>query len=168
MKSLVSNKVFNLSQLEFNSAIPEKIQNLDFSNLRYKLTHGEEATMSLDVCEFAEQEYKKFLALKFMYPQEALVPNKLVDQFWHTHILDTMSYQMDCVNIFGEFMHHYPYFGIFGDEDSSKLKEAFSRTKEIYNMWFGQYPEYLAATCCKDHACHVPSSCACRVPSACK
>lgn len=78
--------------------------------------------MTSEQCNFAEQEYKKFLTLKKLYPEKDLVPNKAVDEFWHAHILDTVSYQKDCKKVFGYFLHHFPYFGIYGEEDKQKTK----------------------------------------------
>lgn len=85
----MSNLAINLkSDTTFHpsSVLPECIKNLNFEKLKFKLTAGSEATMTKDVCDFAEQEYKRFLALKYFYPKETFVPNKLVDEFWHAHI----------------------------------------------------------------------------------
>lgn len=74
-----------------STILPASIEALNFEKLKFKLTSGKEAVMSKEVFEFAEQEYKRFLALKCFHPKETLVPNKLVDEFWHAHILDTRS-----------------------------------------------------------------------------
>jgi len=92
---------FNHKATLASSNMPTSVESLNFNKLKFKLTSGKEATMSKKVCEFAEQEYKRFLALKYFYPKETLVPNKLVDEFWHAHILDTRNYHMDCLKIFG-------------------------------------------------------------------
>ena len=84
-----------------STILPASIEALNFDKLKFKLTSAKEAVMSKDVCQFAEQEYKRFLALKYFYPKETFVPNKLVDEFWHAHILDTKNYQMDCLKVFG-------------------------------------------------------------------
>lgn len=149
--------------------LPASIAALNFEKLKFKLTSGKEAVMSKDVFQFAEQEYKRFLALKYFYPKETLVPNKLIDEFWHAHILDTRSYHMDSLKVFGTYLHHYPYFGIYDELDQHNLEKTFKRTKELYEIWFGPYPDFtVSARCGDDHACHAPSSCACRVPGACK
>lgn len=166
----MTNLAINLTK---NSALkctilPISIATLNFEKLKFKLTSSKEFKMSKDVCDFAEQEYKRFLALKYFYPKETLVPNKLVDEFWHAHILDTNNYQIDCMKIFGAFLHHYPYFGIYDEVDQKNLETTFKRTKELYQIWFGAYPDFTTSARCADHACHVPTSCACRVPGACK
>jgi hypothetical protein len=35
-------------------------------------------------------------------------PSQDVDEFWHTHILDTEKYAGDCGSYFGRFIHHHP------------------------------------------------------------
>ncbi|WP_334059487.1 glycine-rich domain-containing protein [Alteromonas sp. S005] len=152
------------------------INSLNLDKLKWKLSKSSEATWTEELIDFAEEEYKKFLFLKLIYPKVALVPNKLVDKFWHEHILDTVAYQKDCEAIFGYFIHHYPYFGIYGDDDQRSLQTAFDETVALYEKHFGKYPTDVlygansnkAARCGDDHACHAPSSCACRVPGACK
>ena len=152
------------------------INSLNLDKLKWKLSKSTEATWTEDLIDFAEEEYKKFLFLKLIYPKVALVPNKLVDKFWHEHILDTKAYQQDCEALFGYFIHHYPYFGIYGDDDQRSLQNAFDETIALYEKHFEKYPTDVlygansnnAARCGDEHACHVPSSCACRVPGACK
>jgi len=168
----------NLNQ-QFRSSTTDEISSLvntiNFEKLKWKLTKSTEATWTEAICEFAELEYKKFLTLKMLYPKVSFVPSKLVDKFWHEHILDTKSYAEDCDTLFGAFIHHYPYFGIYGDEDQQALQTAFEETIKLYESHFGSYPteqlfgkQSTEAARCDDHACHVPSSCRCRVPGACK
>lgn len=144
-------------------------ESLDFERIKWKLSESSEATLSKEVCTKAELEYKRFLTLKLLYQKKELVPSKLVDKFWHAHILDTAAYRSDCNQLFGFFLDHFPYFGIYGDDDQGNLQRAFAETKQLYEKHFGPYPDEMGnAARCKDHACHSPSSCACRVPAACK
>ncbi|MDO6569014.1 hypothetical protein Q4561_18220 [Alteromonas sp. 1_MG-2023] len=161
----------SVDSIEYTSMV----NTLNFDKLKWKLTKSSEASWSSDLCDFAEEEYKKFLYLKLRYPKVSLVPNKLVDKFWHEHILDTKSYQDDCNKIFGHFIHHFPYFGIYGEEDQNALQQSFDITVSLYEEHFGAYPSNEVhgnlgnvAARCGEHACHVPTSCACRVPGACK
>ena len=62
----------------------------------------------------AERLYRRFLALNLLHPGEDLVPNQLLDEFWHQHIVDTRKYAADCELLFGKLLHHDPYFGING------------------------------------------------------
>ncbi|WP_206696905.1 glycine-rich domain-containing protein [Marinomonas algicola] len=163
------------SDLNETDGVNKSVHAIDFQKLKWKLTKSAEATWSDDMCDFAELEYKKFLTLKLLYPRVSLVPSKIVDKFWHEHILDTKSYAEDCMTLFGSFLHHYPYFGIYGDDDQKALQVAFDETIAVYESHFGSYPtdvlfsqQNVEAARCSDHACHAPSTCACRVPGACK
>ncbi|MBB1419681.1 hypothetical protein H5187_20775 [Pseudoalteromonas sp. SG44-1] len=153
----------------------QQVAALNFEKLKWKLTQSAEATWNTELCDFAELEYRKFLSLKKWYPKLSLVPSKLVDKFWHEHILDTRSYMDDCECLFGFYLHHYPYFGIYGDKDQSKLQSSFDETVTVYEEHFGAFPtaelyskKSAQMARCEEHACHVPTSCACRVPGACK
>jgi hypothetical protein len=153
-----------------DAGLDESVVLLDFSKLTWKLLHNDEGTnLAADEVELAEREYRRFLTLKRLYPQRELVPNKLVDAFWHAHILDTRSYQADCQKVFGYYLHHYPYFGIHDADDRKALDDAFAETQRVYELHFGNNPAVDSdAARCKDHSCHAPSSCACRTPGACK
>ena len=145
------------------------VEVLDFDRLKWKISESEEAKMTKDECELAEREYRRYLTLKKLYPKVELVPNKQLDEFWHAHILDTVAYHKDCDSVFGHYLHHFPYFGIYGEDDYQNLVSAFEKTKELYELHFGKYPEQLDnAARCEDHPCHAPSSCACRAPGTCK
>ncbi|MFP6844093.1 MAG: hypothetical protein VB958_02650 [Thalassolituus sp.] len=151
--------------------ISPALADLDLSRLRYKYTVSSEASMTEAQWDYGEIEYRRFLGLKLRYPQAALVPSKLVDKIWHAHILDTRAYREDCQKIFGQFIDHFPYLGIYGKEDYKKLEEAFEKTVELYERHFGTYPSSNVdghAARCQDHSCHAPTSCACRTAGACK
>lgn len=163
---------------------------LDFERLKWKLSRSSEAKMSPEKCDLAEREYRRFLTLKAAFPGVSLVPSKLADEFWHAHILDTAAYARDCEKVFGGFLHHFPYFGIYGEDDKRNLDAAFAETVALYQSVFGESPpKFSGANCseddprcggeaevrakseaarCQGHSCHAPSSCACRSPGSCK
>jgi hypothetical protein len=130
------------------------------------MNNDEGKPWTVDECESGEREYKRFLTLILLNPKRQIVPTKQMDKFWHQHILDTQAYADDCQKVFGFFVHHFPYFGIYGVEDKQKLQNTFEETKRLYLETYGESIEAEAARC-KDHACHVESECACRVPGAC-
>jgi hypothetical protein len=171
----VENKDKVLSTTWKDDHIHPLVKSLNFEKLKWKLSKSSEASWDADLCEFAESEYRKFLTLKKFHPKVSLVPSKLVDKFWHEHILDTLSYEKDCSKVFNRFIHHYPYFGIHDDKDQANLQTSFDETIKLYEMQFGDFPittlfgsgTHTAARC-GGHACHVPSTCACRSPGACK
>lgn len=114
---------------------------LDLSGVRFKLSNPEEGeAWTAEVLDLAESEYRKFLALCMAYPDEAIVPCRLVDQFWHQHILDTRAYREDCQRLFGFFYDHFPYFGLNGPEDAANLESAYAVTLNLYEMSFGEPP----------------------------
>ena len=92
----------------------------------------------------------------------------MIDEVWHQHILDTNAYAEDCERIFGHFLHHYPYFGMEGEEDQAKLQSCFEETQGIWVEEFGEPMFEKEAVRCGGHSCHAPSGCACRSPGSCK
>jgi hypothetical protein len=139
------------------------IVELDLSMIKLKLQDFEEGPgWSKELCNDTEVEYKKFLAMNRHYPGIDIVPNKLVDTFWHYHILDTQKYAEDCQEIFGHFLHHFPYFGMNGPQDKQNLIDAFVETQELYRIHFGR-TQAGEATKCKKPKCRT----ACK-PAKCK
>lgn len=122
----------------------EDINAIDFTMVKLKLQeppfegHGWSASQA----DIAEIDYKRFLALKRKYPDKDIVPHLDIDIFWHQHILDTEKYAKDCEQIFGFFLHHYPYFGMNGQADEQNLQDAFEETKQLYAESFNV--NYLA------------------------
>lgn len=123
----------------------EVIEELNLSRIRGKLMLPipEGKGWTLEQTDNAEKLYKRFLTLCIKYPQARLVPSKFIDEFWHMHILDTKKYAEDCQEMFGEFMHHYPYSGVINEEDSEiktkdDLDECFKQTSELYFIEFGE------------------------------
>lgn len=141
--------------LTSSSIYMEDILSIDFSMIKVKLQDNEDGLgWTAEQCNEAEEEYKRFLALKRAYPDKDIVPHKAIDDFWHQHILDTEKYAIDCDLIFGHFLHHYPYFGIKDEQDRQDLISAFEETKLIYSKNFGrQYTE--GAKKCKPKNCRT-------------
>ena len=115
---------------------------IDLSMVRMKLMDVEEgAGWSSNYCDRIEREYRRYLALARYYAPQAVVPSKIVDTFWHYHILDTRAYAEDCQNAFGYFLHHFPYFGMRGSEDMQALADSYDRTLHLYKIHFGIAPD---------------------------
>jgi hypothetical protein len=114
---------------------------LDLSGIRNKLADPEEGKgYSAKQLSLREGEYRKFLALHLAFPEDEIVPCKIVDEFWHQHILDTRAYHEDCDAIFGGYLHHFPYFGMRGDDDAKALQDAYGETLARYREAFGEPP----------------------------
>ena len=47
------------------------------------------------------------------------------------HILDTRKYAADCEAAFGHFVHHFPYLGLRGEEDTKALEAAFVNMQQL-------------------------------------
>lgn len=116
----------------------ERVASIDFTMQCRKLI--EEHGWTAETCADAEDLYRKFLALNIRYPERKLCPNGPVDEFWHAHILDTRKYAADCEALFGEMLHHYPYFGMRGPEDKADLDKAFADTVDLFIRHFGIDP----------------------------
>lgn len=113
------------------------IDNLDLEPIKFKLMDENEGKgWSLEKADFVETQYKRFLFLSGKYPSQSIVPTPDIDSFWHQHILDTYKYQADCDNVFGYFRHHFPYFGMRGEEDAQALQDAAASTRELYKQHF--------------------------------
>jgi hypothetical protein len=120
----------------------DAVMQLDLEPIKKKLMHAASGEgWSLDKANAVEKEYRRFLCLMKMYPDEDTAPLVDVDTFWHYHILDTMKYAADCQKAFGYFLHHYPYVGM-GDEDDEQFRlDSGDRMRELYEATFGEaYP----------------------------
>ena len=115
---------------------------IDLAPIKCKLMHVESGEgWSLDRADAVEKEYRRFLCLMTLYPEEETAPLVDVDTFWHYHILDTMKYAADCEQAFGYFLHHYPYVGLRGDDDAQVRIDSGERMRTLYETTFGEsYP----------------------------
>ena len=122
------------------------IQALDLDPIKLKLMDLEEGQgWSREYADAMELAYKRFLTLLVTHPDETIAPSKDVDRFWHGHILDTLKYAEDCQNVFGNFLHHFPYFGMRGEEDAKNLAAAAGNMKRLYQQEFGSAQDHGAA-----------------------
>lgn len=118
--------------------ISAEIAEIDLGMVKRKLQDADEGLgWTPAQCESAELEYKRYLELCRQHGP-GMVPNKIIDAIWHFHILDTRAYARDCAAVFGHFLHHFPYFGMRGDEDRAALERAFGRTQDLYAAAFGE------------------------------
>ena len=142
----------NKSLSKTSEQMVEAIFALNLDPIKMKLMDAKEGQgWTSAQADFYEQEYKRFLALLAKFPDDVIAPNTSVDKFWHAHILDTVKYAQDCENVFGYFLHHYPYFGLRGEQDAANLAEAAVRMRHLYEQEFGtaNTPAAGASWCCK-------------------
>jgi hypothetical protein len=124
------------------------IQVLDLDPIKLKLMDAEEGQgWSREYADRMEIAYKRYLTLLVKFPQETVAPTKDVDKFWHGHILDTMKYAEDCEQVFGFFLHHFPYFGMRGEDDAANLHAAAANMHALYEREFGESMPASTAWC---------------------
>lgn len=128
--------------------IRNRIELLDLDPIKIKLMDSEEGeSWSRQTADHADLLYRRFLYLNAKYPSRSIVPSKLVDTVWHAHILDTRKYAEDCDHIFGQFLHHFPYFGMRGVEDARNLASAFDESNCLYAEEFNTSPASINSIC---------------------
>jgi hypothetical protein len=117
------------------------IATLDFSVIKATLMSPAGRAWSRQRANAVECEYRRFLYLMKMFPQEPTAPLADVDLFWRHHLLDTLRYAGDCQRIFGQFLHYFPYAGMRGAEDEAALLRMGGRMRVIYESTFEEtYP----------------------------
>lgn len=133
------------------SALWGRIQNMNLDPIRFSLANRDNGEGSWEVSKIDEVEtlYRQYLFLTQVAEYGcSIVPSFEIDQFWHTHILDTAKYMEDCKNTFGSYLHHFPYFRVKGEQGHSDLQDAFLSTGELFKQFFGEIP--LAYSCSND------------------
>lgn len=140
------------------------INSIDLSMVKMKLMDEEEGEgWSEEFASRAEIRYRRFLCMLYIEPDFSFVPTGDIDSFWHQHILDTRAYAKDCDRIFGEFLHHFPYFGLRGDQDAKNLLDSFEVTKTFYftlfsELYTGEFNLESSSKChkgCSTSTCHT-------------
>jgi hypothetical protein len=115
------------------------IAKLDLDPIKVKLMHKQSGEgWSLEQANAMAFEYRRFLCLMKLFPHEQVAPLFEVDIFWHYHILDTMKYADDCQQIFGYFLHHFPYSGLRGEDDAAFHQQLGARMQALYETTFGE------------------------------
>jgi len=126
------------------SEVRQTINELDLEPIMVKVMDKDEGYgWSLEFTKRVAEEYKRYLTLCLENPDFPMVPSTFVDEFWHYHILDTQKYQEDCDQVFGYFLHHFPYFGMRGEQDAQNLKNAWADSCDLYEKRFGSIDKEL-------------------------
>lgn len=111
------------------------VENLNFLDQNAKLAshYGWEIEKIIST----EKNYKYWLILHKVYGcSVAMAPSKILDEYWHAHILDTKKYMDDCNYVFGYYLHHYPYFGLTDKETKEDLANGFELTRRLFQYHF--------------------------------
>lgn len=117
----------------------QKVKTLDLGSLAYQLMNAPAgAQWDLAQTTKAITRYLAFLYLVDRHPNLTLVPTPEIDRVWHCHILDTEKYAIDCHILFGQFIHHFPYFGLRSEADRLAQQQAIRLTRSLFKQHFGQ------------------------------
>jgi uncharacterized protein DUF1399 len=124
------------------------IQTLNLESVKTRLMDpklGEGWTR--DYADSIEQAYKTFLCMATKHQEQAenIMLSKDVDEFWHTHILQTMKYADDCEAVFGTFLHHAPHIGELTEADHATRAALTEKTRKLYESEFGDGEQAEAA-----------------------
>lgn len=103
------------------------IRTLNLECVSFKACRDEGWT--LEATDKIEMEYRKFLQIvRDNKGRGDIAPTLPVDRFWHHHILDTHKYIEDCDLLFGGYLHHFPYSGVFGADDAEIQRQRVAET----------------------------------------
>lgn len=109
--------------------LDKDIASLDLDCISFKVVWDEKWT--LDKINEIELEYRWFLQAIRANPGFPIAPEKSVDLYWHHHILDTSKYIEDCTKLFARYIHHFPYTGVFGNQDENIQKARYEKSKKF-------------------------------------
>ena len=116
------------------------VQALDLETVKMRMmdpVRGEGWTRPYaDSIEIAYKNYLTMLA-KYQEDAEDIILSEDVDEFWHTHILQTTKYANDCERVFGNFLHHEPHVGEVTSEDIELKERQAEKTRQLYEREFG-------------------------------
>jgi hypothetical protein len=116
------------------------IQNLDLESVKRRVMEPKLGEgWSRAYADSIEVAYKNYLTMLVKYQDEAenIVLSEDVDEFWHTHILQTIKYTEDCESVFGRYLHHTPHIGEITKKDMERRVALADRTRRLYEREFG-------------------------------
>ena len=116
------------------------IQALDLEPVKVRMmdpVRGEGWTR--EYADSIETTYKTFLTMLVKYPEDAedIALSEDADEFWHTHILQTIKYADDCQEVFGNFLHHSPHLEEITPAYTDKKVASAEKTRQLYEREFG-------------------------------
>jgi len=116
------------------------IHTLDLESVKIRMMDPELGEgWTREYAEGIEQGYRNYLTMLAKYQDHAedILLSKDVDEFWHTHILQTIKYSEDCERVFGTYLHHNPHVGERKPEDLQKRVALAEKTRRLYRQEFG-------------------------------
>jgi len=147
---------------QFDNAVFEQALALtatwDFKLAIEKVLEIKNGEWTRDRAEKAVQNYTRYMAVTKALGGLQMVPNGDIDEIWHMHILDTRAYMADCNALFGEYLHHYPYFGMLGEQNRQQWLQV---QKVSTNLWVQLFGEPLYGADSAAQKC--PQVCPCNI-----
>ena len=116
------------------------IQALDLESVKVRIMDAELGEgWTREYADGIEAAYRTYLTMLVKYPDHAddIMLSKDVDEFWHTHILQTRKYSEDCQRVFGNYLHHEPHVGEVTQADLEKREILAEKTRQLYEREFG-------------------------------
>jgi len=116
------------------------IQALDLESVKLRVMDPELGEgWSREYADSIEAAYKTYLTMLIKYQDDAedILLSEDVDEFWHTHILQTRKYAEDCGKAFGNFLHHEPHVGEVTSSDHEHRTAKAEKTRMLYEREFG-------------------------------
>ena len=116
------------------------IEALDLESVKVRITDTELGEgWTREYADSIERAYKNFLTMLVKHPEDAedILLSKDVDEFWHTHILQTIKYTEDCERAFGTYLHHAPHIGEVTQATMEKRAALAEKTRRLYQTEFG-------------------------------
>ena len=116
-----------------------KIQALDLESVKARLIDVELGEgWTREYADSIEQAYKRYLTMLVKYQDhaETIMLAKDVDEFWHTHILQTIKYSDDCQRVFGAYLHHNPHVGPRTEAVLAEREALAEKTRHLYEREF--------------------------------
>src|SRR3990167_11032977 len=114
--------------MDFIGNVHNKLTNV---KLRLQKTYN----WSEDFANLAINEYAKFLYLCSLFPNDHIIPGKVIDVIWHEHILHTKDYMEFCDEVFKQYLHHEPKDYSKPSDENDKV--LFEKTLDKYKTQYG-------------------------------
>ena len=90
-----------------------------------------------ELAEMVVLEYKRYMLLCSLFPEEGMTPSVHVDTVWHLHLLYTRSYFSFCQDALDCFyIHHEPSKGNGAEEEAENV-DSYAHTLDRYKETFG-------------------------------
>ena len=114
-----------------------QIDDFDFSKTLKKV-NADLGGLTAKYLQEGIENLKRYYVVALLDPLNEHAVSRLVDPFWHAHILHTKDYEFFCQSIFGQYIHHQP----LDFDDLTAFQEVtslYSYTLKIYSKIFHSF-----------------------------